>query len=283
MSAPTAAIVLKNRTLRWSSPVLFNDPFDVPRELSFSLTPVNIVQALARRVAALIKEPPRDTSNLESELCLVIDAVKSGISEELKARLIESAQESGKTHRPTGQGMETLREMWRNWLPQFRILCLTESPEHAAMWYHYADQYRGVVLELRCADEHDSAWLAAKPVTYPRLKPLVYTAEGWAELLTLRHEIAVRTILETAIYTKAPDWEYEGEWRTMTFKRKDDTGLFTDYKLHPEELSAVYFGPRISRHERETIAHLASNYPNAKLLNVSIGMSRAFEFTAADG
>ena len=34
MSASTAEVVLGNRTLRWSAPTEFNDPFDVPRELS---------------------------------------------------------------------------------------------------------------------------------------------------------------------------------------------------------------------------------------------------------
>jgi hypothetical protein len=47
MSAAMAAIVLQNRTLRWSSPVLFNAPFDVPWELFFGLSPEDIAQALA--------------------------------------------------------------------------------------------------------------------------------------------------------------------------------------------------------------------------------------------
>ncbi len=34
MSPGTAKTVLENSTLRWSSPILFNDPFDVPREMS---------------------------------------------------------------------------------------------------------------------------------------------------------------------------------------------------------------------------------------------------------
>jgi hypothetical protein len=36
MSAATARIVLADRKLRWSSPILFNDPFDVPREMYIS-------------------------------------------------------------------------------------------------------------------------------------------------------------------------------------------------------------------------------------------------------
>jgi hypothetical protein len=239
MSVSTAAIVLERRTLRWSSPLLFNDPFDVPRELSFGITPEDIVRALSRRMSDLVEQPPEDTSTLEPKVRLIVDTVKKGISADLKAQLLAGLADTAETLRPTGQSMEDLRQMWRDWLPQFRILCLTESPAHAAMWYHYADQYRGVVLELRCDDELDSVWLCAKPVTYPTRKPPVYTADGWAELLTMPRPLAIETLLAVATYTKAPDWSYENEWRITSFSRPPETGLFTDYRLNARELAGV--------------------------------------------
>src|SRR5277367_2837453 len=168
--------------------------------------------------------------------------------------------------------------MWRAWLPEFRILCLTESPAHLAMWYHYADRYRGAVLEFRCDDELDSAWLLAKPVTYPLVKPAVYTADGWASLLTMRTEIAVQTTLHVATFTKSPDWSYESEWRITSFKRPTDIGPFTDYTFHRQELAAVYLGPLIATTDREAIVTLASQFPNTRLWNVSIGLSRELQF-----
>ncbi len=251
MSAATARLVLTRRTLRWSSPILFNDPFDVPRELSFGITPEAIVQALARRVAGLIETPPEDTSRLEPKLRLVVDTVKNGITSELKQELLAGLTEVAGSMRPTSASMDALREMWRTWLPDHRILCLTESPAHAAMWYHYADQYRGAVLEFRCVDELHSAWLVARPVTYPAPKPAVYTADGWAEILTMPHQLAIQTILHTATYTKSPDWSYESEWRVASFKRKADSGPFTDYKFAPSELAAIYLGPNINADDRQ--------------------------------
>ena len=279
MSVSTAAIVLERCTLRWSSPLLFNDPFDVPRELSFGITPEEIVRALASRMTELITHPPEDTSNLEPKVQTIIDTVKKGISAELKAQLLSGLVDSADTLRPVGQSMEDLRVMWRDWLSQFRILCLTESPTHAAMWYHYADQYRGVVLELRCNDELDSAWLGAKPVTYPTPKPAVYTADGWAELLTTVGGIAIEKLLAVATYTKAPDWSYENEWRITSFMRPPEIGLFTDYRLNPRALAGVYLGPKISATDREAIRVLAARYPDASLHNVWIGMTREFHFS----
>ncbi|WP_296752513.1 DUF2971 domain-containing protein [Thiobacillus sp.] len=283
MSAATAAIVLQNRSLRWSSPLLFNDPFDVPRELSFGIVPEDIVQALTRRMANLIEHPPEDTSQLEPKVRLIVEVVKKATSPTLKAELLAGLEESATTHRPTGQSMDDLRTMWRDLIPQFRILCLTESPAHTAMWYHYADKYRGVVLEFLCDDALDSAWLAAKPVAYPSQKPAVYTADGWAQLLTTHNALAIENLLDVLTYTKAPDWSYENEWRITSFKRPSDTGHFTDYTFHSRELKSIYLGPDISSSDREAIISLATRFPVASLWDVSIGIDREFAITAVVG
>lgn len=281
-SADTARIVLTNKKLRWSSPILFNDPFDVPRELSFGITPDEFVQASARRMTHLINNPPDDTSHLSPKMRLIIEAVKKGISAELKAELLAGVHEVVASQRPSGASMDELRKLWKAWLPDHRILCLTESPAHAAMWYHYADKYRGVVLEFRCVDELDSAWLGAKPVTYPASKPPIYTADGWAELLTLQNEAAIRAMLHAATYTKSPDWSYESEWRVASFKRPTDTGNFSDYGFGRQELGAVYFGPAISADDRMSLRIAVGAFPTARLWDVAIGMSREFTFHAAD-
>ena len=278
MSADVAHLVLTNRTLRWSSPVLFNDPFDVPRELSFGITADALVQAMARKMAQLIENPPGDTSRLEPNLRLIVDTVKEGISPELMDEMLSGIQDVESSLRPKGKGMDEMRDFWRKLLPDHRILCLTESASHTAMWYHYADKYRGVVLEFLCLDELDSAWLAAQAVTYPEPKPQVYTAEGWAEIMCLRQDLAIRSILHTATYTKSSDWRYESEWRIASYKRPKDTGYFTDRKFDRRELGAVYLGPMMSPEDRISLRLAASAFPTVKLWDVSIGMNREFTF-----
>lgn len=278
MSADVARLVLANRTLRWSSPILFNDPFDVPRELSFGITPDALVQALARKLAELIENPPDDTTRLEPKLRLIVETVKKGISSEMRDKMLSGLQDSRWWHHPEGKSMDAMRDLWKSWLPDHRILCFTESAAHTAMWYHYADKYRGVVLEFLCLDELDSAWLAAQPVTYSEPKPQVYTADGWAEIMCLRHDLAVRAILHTATYTKSPDWKYESEWRIASFRRPTDTGNFTDYKFDRRELGGIYFGPMISSEDRLSLRRAAGAFSTVKLWDVSIGMSRELTF-----
>lgn len=280
VSAGTAISILTNRTLRWSSPVLFNDPFDVPRELSFGVTSDDLIDALIRRIANLIENPPDDTSALDPTTALIVESVKKNNSMKLKAELIDGLTDVASSQRFTGESLDALRVMWKVWIPNFRILCFTESPDHVAMWYHYANQYSGVVLEFRCDDEHDSAWLLAKPVIYPKAKPDVYTAEGWARLLTMPQQLAINKILDVSTLIKSQDWSYEREWRIISFKRADDIGLFTDYAFHQNELSGIYLGPMISESDREALTDLAKGYPRAAVWSVAIGMNREFHFEA---
>lgn len=280
MSVSTANSVLINRTLRWSSPVCFNDPFDVPRELSFGISAEELMQATVIRFKHLINQPPEDTSQLLPQVRLIIEAVKRADSPELTKQLLAEIEEVGMLQCPSEDSMEQLRVMWRTWLLDYRILCFTESPSHAAMWYHYADAYRGVVLEFRCDDELDSPWLAARPVTYPSIKPAIYSAEGWAKFIFLQPEAAMNAIFQEATYTKSTDWSYENEWRLASFKRDGEIGNFSDYSFNPKELQGIYFGPMISPSDRNQLRAAVTEYPLAKLWDVSIGMSREFNFAA---
>ena len=51
MKANVAKIALNARKLRWSSPVLFNDPFDITQELRLNFDDAQLSAAMADRLA----------------------------------------------------------------------------------------------------------------------------------------------------------------------------------------------------------------------------------------
>jgi hypothetical protein len=53
--ASVAKTVLATRRLRWSSPLLFNDPFDVTQELRLNFDEHGLNAAMTERVAWLIE------------------------------------------------------------------------------------------------------------------------------------------------------------------------------------------------------------------------------------
>jgi hypothetical protein len=278
MPANTARLVLENRSLRWSSPVLFNDPFDVPRELSFGLEPRDMVEACAPHMAGLVEHPPDDASQYSTEIQVIIEGVKRGIPNDLRAELLKGLRDVVEELRPSGAPMEEMRELWRSWIPDLRILCLTESPAHVAMWMHYAERYTGAVLELRCVEAQDSPWFAAQPVRYTDAPPALYTTDGWAQILSMEKQRALKTIFDVAAFTKSSDWAYEHEWRITTFKRTTDTGDYTDYKFHVNELGAVYLGPLMTAYAKDELRERVQDYPATRVIEATIGMAREFIF-----
>lgn len=278
MPASTALAVLGSCSLRWSSPLLFNDPFDVPRELGHGLSNKDLAVAGARRIADLINNPPQDTSELNPQIRMVVELVKNGIPQTLKDEMLQALVDSENDPEPAGKSRIELQEKWREMIPNYRILCFTESYKHTAMWHHYADRYRGAVFGFSCIDELDSAWLVAEKVRYPVEKPDVYTADGWARIMTLEQMVSVKKIMDLAANTKTPEWSYENEWRVTSFKKDGEGDLYTDFRFKPQELTEIYLGPMMDNEDISRISTIARLYPSVKLWKASIGMSRELEF-----
>lgn len=54
MTAEVANIVLVSNKLRWSSPLLFNDPFDVPRDFNLGFDTEELKQPLIDEMMSLV-------------------------------------------------------------------------------------------------------------------------------------------------------------------------------------------------------------------------------------
>ncbi|HDY8146028.1 DUF2971 domain-containing protein [Vibrio vulnificus] len=283
MPASTAKIVLENKTLRWSSPIEFNDPFDVPRELAFGVSPKEIQRALVEKLTQLIYEPPVNTDSLPEVIKVVLEAIKQSGNEELKKTMAKALLEELDNSSNSSAALEEFQSRWRQMIPELRILCLSEHHDKASMWYHYADKYQGAVVEFICCDKTDSALLLAKKMDYPTEKPGVYTATGWADFLLLPQRDALESIINLATHTKSPDWAYEDEWRVSTWKRIGEYGTVSDYPLNDAEFGNLYLGPLMSEPDRHTLVELAKRFPNMKVFDTRIGMSREFLFEEIAG
>jgi len=282
MTAKTAGAVLSSGRLRWSSPLLFNDPFDVPLELIYTFTPQEVLRAALTQCIDLIASPPEECSRLTPKLRAIVEAVKAGMEPSSKAALLKRFQADVRAATPKGDSLIALANIWRALVPELRILCLCESASHVAMWHHYSDQYRGAVLEFDCSDELDSAWLGATPVTYDEAGNALARIETWANLLVLETGEAVKDLTHLAIHMKSSDWKYEKEWRLLSYMREPENGLYTDYKFDPRELRAVYLGPRMAAEDSAALKALSRLHPTAKVYRTEIGLGPKFTFTSSD-
>ena len=83
MPPDTAKIVLCNRTLRWSSPILFNDPFDNhPDAMQFSN--IDMQRAVVAELSSLLTNPG-DTSVTDPLLQYMLEVARRSTPQERMA------------------------------------------------------------------------------------------------------------------------------------------------------------------------------------------------------
>jgi hypothetical protein len=265
-SASVAKIIFTNRTLRWSSPILFNDPFDVHRELGPNVSPANVLSAGApfflKRLAKTlgIKLTP-------NVLSAFLDETNASIPNPPEAFL------------GFEKTMIMLKQIWRELICKLRILCLSERPDIASMWAHYANNNGGVVLRFECSDFNDSPLLVAKPINYSAKLPAFATAEGWAEGLRQSVTPDQIDIFKEYCYLKTTDWKTEQEWRVVSLANEHETGLYSDWRFRASTLSEIIFGHQIDQQDRRDILSMLSHdFHHVRAFDAVLGSGNKFYF-----
>jgi hypothetical protein len=282
VSAHTAKTVLATRKLRWSSPLLFNDPFDVTQEIRLNFTDAELRVAVAEEVARLVVDggPPPDVLNP------MLKALLNGLNEQHNPNLRREMADVIRRESSSGptlgqiQSLADLRQLWSAIVPVLRVLCLSEVNDVTPMWLQYADQYRGVVLQFEALDEVDSVFLMARPVVYQDALPAIANRQAWVRCIVREGKAAFVDLITEYQYVKTTSWSHEREWRLATLARAGDSGLFSDWGFHPRELSGVYLGPCCSEQdERETLSLLSHGLEHVTAYRARIrGVAPKFPF-----
>ena len=231
MPACKAKVVLANRTLRWSSPERFNDPFDThPDPIQFDHGELR--QALLDEISA---DSRNDIVRRDPRLMSLLETPSNGLLDELK-------------------------HFWRDILSNMRVLCLSEVIDLTAMWAHYANQATGVALQFKALDRPESPFRAAVPVVYRDSPPAITCSREWARLMIRFsdwYSESVNSFLEYE-HTKTTEWKAEMKWRVSLMNGKEETKLYRDYPFDVREFTAVYFGWKCSDEDRAEIDSLLS-------------------------
>lgn len=169
MTIKVAKIVLVNHKLRWSSPLLFNDPFDVQRDFDFGFDIEELKEPLVNEVLALISDREMPDLSRKPRVKYLIERLRREDYDDIRRIIIpELPQLIDEGIQNTKNSYDQIKNQWSEFIPDFRILCLSEIPDNLLMWSHYSDSHKGAVIELQSIDELDSPWLASQPVTYQK-------------------------------------------------------------------------------------------------------------------
>lgn len=251
VSRDTSKIILTNRTVRWSSPRLFNDPFDTQMDLIFDFDFDDLAEPFGNELIRIIESGsaiPEKTIADKPHLVFLEatrQMVNGKLSPEVRNKILEFVPEQTQRLRELlPKFQDEIREVFRN----MSLLCVSEPHDNLLMWSHYADQHKGAVLEFKCIPDpdYDTPLCAAKPVEYQRKMPILATLEDFiASSLGQEGVDWGEKIYNKIAFTKSIDWAYEREWRCVTKLRNPDGPGYEDIPFFPQEITKIYLGCRM--------------------------------------
>lgn len=257
-SLETTKVILKNCTLRWSNPYVFNDILEFQRMPVFSPAVEeryhDYIDLLVGNIYDEKELDVKKLSSLSQQLLMAISLNrKHGVTKENLINDLKTIDCPLKQQDVSS----TLREGVGLWGNQYaRILCFTSEVDNEMMWGLYADNHHGCVLGFKSDYNIMSPFSEAEPVRYTENNPTI--GDG-IDFLLYGETPKLRTKTFKAVcYTKSNRWSYENEWRLITW-RHEESGESGDYKFYNEELESITFGNRMSEDARNEIKELVLN------------------------
>ena len=244
-ATPGATVaILESGKVRYSSPLTFNDPFDVQCGLHFDFDIRTLHDKVIDKLEVLASsstEPPVDPEDIWGKVVLEARRYfpKHGFPKtrwrELTSR---SFQDLESTIRQT---QEDYRRHWsEKLLPGLRVFCVSEERDNLLMWAHYAQAHRGAVLEFWSLPEEDNPLSVAEPIEYLDHPPPFFTEAEWIDDFMGIKKLNSSALYRKYAYAKSRYWEYEKEWRV--WYPFSTTGKYDYTPINPKELRAVYLG-----------------------------------------
>ncbi len=280
--------LLKNQTFKLSAPNEFNDPLDMYLQEPIGMELDQFLEGLNKEYLNLVLGDHDLTTLVEGPFKEKTVSIRDGYrvaADDKKEAFVNAVKafEANKVYKldHLEAQQRSIVSIIQNQLKRAGVFCCTTDNANLLMWAHYADHHHGAVIEFMPSFRKDSVFLASKPVMYSDVRPLLYrTPKDFIQhSLFMTVEESTKVHIDRLVYTKSRDWQYEKEYRLyVPFEIKKDE-RFSFIKYHAEELTAIYFGCRMSEDEKKATANLAKVInPHVNLFEVRV-KSREFGLT----
>lgn len=259
--------ILKDGKIRYTSPILLNDPFDGQLKPPCPFSEGELYEYMAKKMSEYIyekKSVPKSEKRIFKSMLEKLKEHKS--REESQADAVRYTTAS--THLAdafTGwDPTSIMRKKWLIWQRKFRLISFSENNNNITMWSHYADHHKGVCLEFT-DDGEDGLVRQAHEVHYVTKLPDFASLEEWGDYLLGLSRFVLCDRIEKYLLHKSMYWKNEKEWRILFHQLKaDDLYCYRDFV--PTELTGIYLGARISEINKHTIVSLCyRKYEKAKI------------------
>jgi hypothetical protein len=262
MAAEVAMNVLSNRTLRWSTSHVLNDPKDLKTQFAFFEGDREKAKSMfLEKSWNMFLSDEEIPQNIMGEILKVFKITCSNIPrEEFDKQMGLGFDQSFSTMQSVA--LKRFNEEYSVECANTKVLCFSENPVNSLMWVHYADSHRGVVMAFQNAPGVDSPYVCAQPVRYVKTIPCLYDEESLSDLLAGRRDLSTpdfkRKIMEAFALTKSIEWSYEQEWRIVQWDAPSNEAHYEDGHFHELELKKIIFGCKMAFDKRMELQKLAN-------------------------
>ncbi|QDA56476.1 DUF2971 domain-containing protein [Thermomonas aquatica] len=284
MTPDAALATLEHKSVRYSSPLRFNDPFDHQTCLHLDFDLKDFPRKLLGKIEYLVRNPQipiLEESGPVFELIALMRAKlpTHGFPGEAFAKESLSIFSEGANEIERTRAM--FQSHWEESLKANRTFCVTEEHTNLLMWAHYAKDHTGAVLELWSLPEEDNALSVSRPVEYTKTPPSFFTENEFLDYFCGVSALDLPALTRRAVHTKSDHWNYEKEWRVY-YPLSDKPGLYEDVSLRPSEFRGIYFGCRAEPDFIEKASKLvSSHFPHVKTYR-SHRLTSAYELSFSE-
>jgi hypothetical protein len=245
-SINTAKAILTNQSFRFSSPLTFNDPFDIQTQIYTEFDADDLKGIVLSRIKEYVcgkKIIPDSKYNRENYFLVLKKSLNfseenfNKIKEDLII-LVDPVLIKIKNN------VNYNNSAWLKGMKRSRVFCVTEDKGNLLMWAHYAQDHKGLVFEIENIHGSNNILSNIKKVSYGE-KPISYFTleELFDWVFFLEDPDFEKMLFHTYACYKSNHWDYEKEWRVLYDTQSlDQPALHFDRRFDSIQLKSISFG-----------------------------------------
>ncbi|PPD56276.1 MAG: hypothetical protein CTY10_04980 [Methylotenera sp.] len=269
----TLTAILKTKSVRYSSPLKFNDPFDMQSGLHFDFDIQTLHDKILDRVVELISSknvPSVDFNNPWGEWIMKLHSYYPAQGFNRDGWKKDTVNIFNLLVKELKITQIKYQDYWKKTLPDARVFCVSEERDNLLMWAHYAKDHTGAVLEFLSLPEEDNPLSIAQPVNYSSSPMPFFTENEWINDILSLKKIDFKELNKRYAYEKGMGWSYEKEWRVWYPQIPTNNELHSEMPVRQSELASIYIGCKASNSfADDTIKMAGISFPNTKLFRAS--------------
>lgn len=268
--------ILSSKSLRWSSPEVFGDPFELSSQLDLGFDNTSLLDSTIKLASSMIFAPeqPKGDSPL-------INAIKRWREEERFATPEEAYDVL----------QELLRKMveyraeqlngnlgkWQEYVRTVRVCCFCSKPDNVVAWEKFANRHQGIAIRFAKAEDGDNAVIAnPNRILYQADRPQITTLREQLGAVLHNKSDDILGRFKDHYFSKAPHHKLEREWRCIRTSTKNipvsnnqPKEWTDDIIFDPKEVTGIFFGLSTADETKKRVTKIVKeHYKHAKLFQM---------------